>query len=76
VSYSVADGSRRALSRAITGVLTLIERSRYLHGYFHIEFIVDGRACTLIDANIESIGGGAVAEQIALAYGHDPIDIF
>jgi hypothetical protein len=62
--------------RAINGVLTLIERSRFRRGYFHIEFIVNGRDCTMIDANIGRIGGGAVAEQIALAYGHDPAEIF
>jgi len=65
-----------ARERAIAGVITLIERSRFQRGYFHIEFIVRGRECTLIDANIGRIGGGAVAEQIALAYGHDPLDVF
>ncbi len=71
--HTLSAGERE---RAIAGVLALIERSRYLRGYFHIEFIVDGRDCTLIDANIGRIGGGAVAEQIALAYGHDPVDVF
>lgn len=65
-----------ARERALRGVNHLLERANFHNGYFHIEFIVDGPECVMIDANVGRIGGGAVAEQIALAYGRDPVDVF
>jgi len=65
-----------ARRRAIDAVIALIERSGFRNGYLHVEFIVEGRRCVMIDANMGRIGGGAVAEQLALAYGHEPVEIF
>lgn len=62
--------------RGIAAVTALSERSGFRNGYLHMEFITDGPACVLIDANMGRVGGGAVAEQLALAYGYEPVEIF
>jgi ATP-grasp domain len=64
------------VNRAQRAVSDLIARSGFKNGYFHIEFITDGEKATLIDANVGRIGGGPVAEQIAIAYGVQPVEVF
>lgn len=54
----------------------LIIRSKYKNGYFHSEFIINNDDCNLIDANFGRIGGGGVAQQIAVSYQKNPIDIY
>ena len=57
---------------------TLVARSGFHNGYFHIEFIVDARTGRpwLIDANMGRLGGGPVGELLALSYGIEPVDVF
>lgn len=59
---------------------TLIQRSGFKNGYFHIEFIFDDEGdqgeCRLIDANMGRLGGGPVGELLALSYGIDPVCIY
>lgn len=59
-------------------VQTLIERSRYMNGYFHCEFIinVENETAYFIDGNMGRAAGGPTVLQIALTYGKNPIDIF
>jgi hypothetical protein len=64
------------LERARRAVHELIARSGFLNGYFHIEFIIEPGSCSLIDANMGRVGGGAIAEQLALSFGRDPVEIF
>jgi biotin carboxylase len=62
--------------RSIQGIHALVERARFKNGYFHIEYIFGTENCYMIDANMGRVGGGAVAEQLASAYGHTTVDIF
>ncbi|WP_340614207.1 hypothetical protein [Xenorhabdus thailandensis] len=55
---------------------TLISRSNYEYGFFHIEFIINKNNIKLIDANMGRPGGTNVMELIAFAYGIDPVKIF
>ncbi|GAA3153181.1 hypothetical protein ACFQ0X_00125 [Streptomyces rectiviolaceus] len=56
-------------------VTALVERSGLSQGYFHCEFLVNGRQPFLIDANIGRLGGAAIVEQLALAHALDPVEI-
>ncbi len=64
------------MQRAKEAIHALVSRSGFRNGYFHIEFIIEPGSCSLIDANMGRVGGGAIAEQLALSYGHDPMEIF
>ncbi len=54
----------------------LVHRSGFRNGYFHNEYIRTSRGAQLIDANMGRIGGGAIAQQIAIAYRLDPVQVF
>ena len=59
-------------------VQALVERSCYMNGYFHCEFIinVEKNAAYFIDGNMGRAAGGPTVQQIASIYGKKPIDIF
>lgn len=62
--------------RCMHAITTLIQRSGYLNGYFHCEFIITPDSSYLIDANMGRIAGCAITQQIALAYGKNPVEIY
>lgn len=66
----------RIRDRAQAAVRTLIWRSGFRNGYFHIEFIINEQDCYLIDANMGRVGGGAIAEQLAISFGTSPLQVF
>jgi len=51
---------------------SLIKRSDYKNGYFHAEFLSDGKKTYLIDANFGRIGGGGTIEMLASSYSIEP----
>ncbi len=57
-------------------IKNLVATSDYKNGYFHTEFMINKENCYLIDANFGRVGGAAISEIIAKAYGLDPIEIF
>ncbi len=57
-------------------VKMLVERSGYMNGYFHCEFIITRNNAYFIDGNMGRIAGGAIAQQIALVYGKNPEQIY
>jgi hypothetical protein len=57
-------------------VETLIQRSGYMNGYFHCEFIINSDAAYFIDGNMGRVAGAAIVQQIALVYGKNPIEIY
>lgn len=61
-----------AIDQAKMAVTQLVARSGFNNAYFHIEFIVNKHRAVLIDANMGRIGGGALGEQIAMAFGVAP----
>lgn len=65
----VRDGCREA-------VTALVERSAMSRGYFHCEFLVARERPYLIDSNMGRPGGAGIVEQLALAHGLDPVDVF
>jgi hypothetical protein len=50
-------------------VRNLVAKSNFMNGFFHIEFITDGFACYIIDANMGRLGGGPLGEMIPMAFG-------
>jgi len=59
-------------------IRTLVNRSGYMNGYFHSEFVIniDLNTTYLIDGNMGRIAGGAIVQQLALVYGKKPDDMF
>lgn len=57
---------------SLTALQSLVKRSGYKNGYFHCEFLSDGKRVYLIDANFGRMGGGAIIEQIAVAFNERP----
>lgn len=72
------DGRLGAAAReqAVKACEVLVRRSGFANGYFHIEFMMTARDAFMIDANMGRVGGGAIAEQLALAYGLSPEQVF
>jgi hypothetical protein len=62
--------------KARSAVTELIGKSGFSRGYFHVEFISSGGDCWLIDANMGRVGGGAIAEQLAISFGSTPLAVF
>ena len=64
--------------QATEAITNLFRRSEFRSGYFHIEFLHDTNTnrLTLIDANIGRVGGGAIAQQLAIAYRLPPEKVF
>ena len=62
--------------QAKEAVQALIGRSHFNYGYFHVEFIFTQDRCALIDANMGRIGGGGIAQQIALAHHLSPEQVY
>jgi len=62
-------------TRSLQALETLIKRSNYQYGYFHAEFLSDGQAVYLIDANFGRIGGGGILEQVAASYAERPEEV-
>lgn len=58
-------------------VETLIERSHYLNGYFHCEFLIDESSSTVyfIDSNAGRIAGDTFIERCALFHSIETEDI-
>lgn len=54
----------------------LISKAGFTRGYVHVEFIVRGRDVEMIDANVGRLGGGSVGEQLADAFGIDPVEVY
>jgi hypothetical protein len=69
LSNSVKNNAKRAVD-------ILVNRSGFKNGYFHIEFIECEDSCHMIDPNIGRIGGGPIAQLLALSYGISPIEVF
>ena len=65
-----------AREHAKEAVQTLVARAQFKYGYFHVEFIFTQDQCFLIDANMGRIGGGGIAQQIALAFHLSPEQVF
>ena len=57
-------------------VKTLVHRSCYANGYFHCEFLITSDSVYFLDGNMGRIGGAAIVQQIALAHGMNPIEIY
>ncbi|HVV67708.1 MAG TPA: ATP-grasp domain-containing protein [Patescibacteria group bacterium] len=66
----------KAIKTAYAAINTLVQRSAYKNGYFHAEFIVNQDDCHLIDANFGRVGGGGIAQQLAMSYQKNPTDLF
>lgn len=62
--------------KAEDAIRALINRSNYMNGYFHSEFILTNETCFLVDANFGRVGGGGVSEQLAIAFGKNPVEIY
>lgn len=71
-----ASVSPLAFARAKQAVETLIARSGFRRGYFHCELMIDADEALLIDANIGRLGGGSLGEQLAVAMGLEPTEIY
>jgi predicted ATP-grasp superfamily ATP-dependent carboligase len=54
----------------------LVRRSQLNYGFFHVEFLVEGQNCFIIDANMGRLGGGPLGEMIAIAYGGSTSDFY
>jgi predicted ATP-grasp superfamily ATP-dependent carboligase len=54
----------------------LVNRSGFLNGFFHIEFIMNSKRIYIIDANIGRLGGGPLGELIPMSYGVSIIDFY
>lgn len=65
-----------AREQAVKACELLVRRSGFENGYFHIEFMVTAQDAFMIDANVGRVGGGAIAEQLALAHGLSPVQVF
>jgi hypothetical protein len=65
-----------AVEQAKKACELLVKRAKFLNGYFHIEFMMTAQDAFMIDANMGRVGGGAIAEQLALAFGLKPRDVF
>lgn len=50
------------------GIASLVERSGFYYGFFHIEFIVEQDQAYIIDANMGRLGGGPLGEIIPLSF--------
>ncbi len=68
--------NEKVIANTYQAINDLISRSNFQNGYFHTEFMIDFDRYYLIDANFGRIGGGAVAQQAALSYDKNPIDIY
>jgi hypothetical protein len=68
--------SALAFARARQAVEALVARSGFRRGYFHCEFIIDGDDARLIDANVGRLGGGSLGEQLAVAMGLAPVELY
>ncbi|NNM59611.1 MAG: ATP-grasp domain-containing protein [Legionellales bacterium] len=68
--------SSRVLAQSQAALRTLVSKANFKNGYFHTEFIVEADQCALIDANFGRIGGGGLAQQIALSFMKSPQDVF
>ncbi|MBX9766806.1 MAG: ATP-grasp domain-containing protein [Bdellovibrionales bacterium] len=66
----------RTREKATRSIRDLVRKSKFQNGYFHIEFLVSDTFVVLIDANMGRVGGGAIAEQLAIAYGVQPVQVF
>ncbi|WP_367190334.1 acetyl-CoA carboxylase biotin carboxylase subunit family protein [Burkholderia sp. Ed8] len=62
--------------QAKAAVTSLLARSGFTNGYFHVEFMLGGDRAYLIDANVGRIGGGGLSEQFAVAYGTTPEEVY
>lgn len=65
-----------AVEQAKKACEVLVRRSGFANGYFHIEFMITAQDAFMIDANMGRVGGGAIAEQLALAHGLSPVQVF
>ncbi|TAK74274.1 MAG: ATP-grasp domain-containing protein, partial [Gammaproteobacteria bacterium] len=61
--------------RCYEAVKVLVQRSNYLNGYFHCEFIVNSETVYFIDGNVGRVAGASIVQQIALAYDKKPVDV-
>ena len=61
---------------AVDAIRNLVRRSGFQSGYFHVEFLISETFVVMIDANMGRVGGGAIAEQLAIAYGIEPVQVF
>tara|TARA_A100000171_G_C2135265_1_gene149709 strand:+ start:619 stop:1866 length:1248 start_codon:yes stop_codon:yes gene_type:complete len=68
ISDDVRNNSLQALKQLVT-------KSGYQNGYFHCEFLSDGRNVYLIDANFGRVGGAALIEQLATSFDNKPEEI-
>lgn len=68
--------TEKAKQRAFEAVNELVKQSTFKNGYFHTEFIINQEDVYLIDANFGRIGGGGIAQQIAMSYQKEPDEIF
>jgi hypothetical protein len=57
-------------------VEALVQRSGYLNGYFHCEFLINSDSVYFLDGNMGRIVGGAVVQQFALIYGIHAVEIY
>lgn len=67
-----AELSPLAMNHAKEAVTTLVKRSGFDSGYFHVEFMLKDDRAFIIDANMGRIGGGGLGEQLAIAHGITP----
>ena len=65
-------------SKCKEAISALIDRSGYMNGYFHCEFIIDTSTnqAYLTDSNMGRIAGAAIAPQIALSYKMQLTDVY
>ncbi|MFL5346949.1 MAG: acetyl-CoA carboxylase biotin carboxylase subunit family protein [Hyalangium sp.] len=64
--------TQAAMDRAKEAITTLVKRSGFDNGYFHVEFMCKDDKAYIIDANMGRIGGGGLGQQFALAFGTTP----
>lgn len=66
-----------AQQQCCKAIEALVQRSKYMNGYFHCEFILDrNNTPYLIDSNMGRIAGAAIVPQLALSYGLETVEIY
>ncbi|MCX7123623.1 MAG: ATP-grasp domain-containing protein [Gammaproteobacteria bacterium] len=72
------DLSPQLQNRCKEAISALINRSGYMNGYFHCEFIIDTSTnqAYLTDGNMGRVAGAAIAPQIALSYKMKLTDLY
>jgi hypothetical protein len=71
--HRLSPHARRLCEEAIEALVT---RSKFKNGFFHAEFMVEGRNALLIDCNVGRPGGANIVEILSEAFDTDPVDFY